>query len=232
MSEITSLVGLVPNTVAHAEDLNVNFNDLKIAHNAQESKLVNLVSEDNNINALIDIDQADIIDLALRVTIIEGVCSTNSIDIGNLQSDKLNLSGGIMSGILEVIDGVDETDAVNLGQVEELISEIVIPTLPSEFVTISDKTTGYTLRNVDNNTMIRIDSATPVNLTIPAGLTLGLSCLVKQIGVGDITFVGSTTMTISSFNSHIKTAGVGAVASLLIDNSTTSTTLAGEAVIA
>ena len=127
MSEITNLEELVPNTIAKASDLNLNFDALKVANNEQNSQIIDLIQEDVDINALIDIDQANIHDLDLRVTITESICSTNSIDIGDLQSDKLNLSGGIMTGILEVVDGVDATDAVNLGQVEELISEIDIP---------------------------------------------------------------------------------------------------------
>jgi len=95
---------------------------------------------------------------------------------------------------------------------------------------ISDKTDSYTLLDLDNTSIIRIDSALDVTLNVPNTLSVGFSCLVKQVGVGKITIVGTGGMVVQSYSLHTKTAGVNAIASLLVD-AVNCVTLAGECTV-
>ena len=81
-----------------------------------------------------DIDTLDgrIDDIDLEIITLSGICSTNSINIG-LKSNK---SGDTFTGNIIVPDGTVETHAVNLGQLNDAIGGIDIPTLPDLMSTV------------------------------------------------------------------------------------------------
>lgn len=74
--------------------------------------------------------------------------------------------------------------------------------------------TTYELDNTDMGDVVTIDNASPVTVTIPAGLPEGFSVVVIQKGAGQVTFATSGT-TLLNFSSHTKTAGQHAVVTLI-----------------
>lgn len=74
--------------------------------------------------------------------------------------------------------------------------------------------TTYTLLASDNAKIVTISNASPITLTIPAGLPAGFNCSVVQLGAGQITFSASGT-TINNRQSFTKTAGQYASATVL-----------------
>jgi len=64
---------------------------------------------------------------------------------------------------------------------------------------VNTKTTSYTLTSLDNGKVIVMDSSSPVNLTIPSGLSVGFNCMIIQTGAGQVTLVASGT-TLNSVN--------------------------------
>jgi len=74
--------------------------------------------------------------------------------------------------------------------------------------------TTYTLLASDNNKVITCSNASAITVTVPSGLGAGFSCMVIQIGAGQITFSPSST-TINNRQSHTKTAGQFGVVSLV-----------------
>ena len=81
--------------------------------------------------------------------------------------------------------------------------------------TVKNVTANYTLLASDNGSVITVNSATDVNLTIPAGFDIGYNVSVYQIGDGKVTFVESGTTIknrLSRFKTAGKDAGVGIIA--------------------
>ncbi|PCE62950.1 hypothetical protein [Sediminicola luteus] len=74
-------------------------------------------------------------------------------------------------------------------------------------VGVQTKTTNYTLQSTDNRSVLTFNSATPVTLTIPAGLPIGFNISVYQLGIGQVQIVGSGGVTIRHRLSRTKTAG-------------------------
>lgn len=96
----------------------------------------------------------------------------------------------------------------------------------SSNIIITDSGTSRTLGASDNGAVLMFTSATAVTLTVPTGLDVGFSVTVIQAGAGQITFTASGT-TINNRQSHTKTAGQWAVASL-IQRTTNNFVLAGD----
>ena len=78
------------------------------------------------------------------------------------------------------------------------------------------QTDSYTLQASDNGKVITVNKATSATITIPDTLSAEFSCTVIQIGAGQVTFAGSGSMTLRNRQTHTKTAGQYAAASLYI----------------
>jgi hypothetical protein len=74
--------------------------------------------------------------------------------------------------------------------------------------------TTYTLDASDNNKVVTCSNAGAITVTVPSGLGVGFSCMVVQIGAGQVTFSPSST-TINNRQSHTKIAGQYGIASLV-----------------
>jgi len=72
----------------------------------------------------------------------------------------------------------------------------------------------YTVSSSDSGKLIAIEHASLITITVPANLGAGFNCTFIQKGSGQITFSEDGT-TINNRQSHFKTAGQFAVASLL-----------------
>ena len=80
--------------------------------------------------------------------------------------------------------------------------------------TLNDQTDNYTLQTSDAGKVVVMNKGSAVNLTVPASLGAGFTCSVVQKGVGQVTFVASST-TINNRQSHTKIAGQHGVATLI-----------------
>lgn len=74
--------------------------------------------------------------------------------------------------------------------------------------------TTYTLQASDNGKVITLSNASAITLTVPAGLPVGFSCLIIQLGAGAVTPTASST-TLQQRQSFTKTAGQYAIATLV-----------------
>jgi len=75
---------------------------------------------------------------------------------------------------------------------------------------------SHTLLEIDNNTVLRMNSASAMTLTINTALAVkGFSFIVIQGGAGQITFNG--TATLRNYDAHTKTAGQYAAVGFVCD---------------
>jgi hypothetical protein len=79
---------------------------------------------------------------------------------------------------------------------------------------VNDTTTSYTLSDSDSGKLICTDHSSLITITVPSGLSVGFNCSFLQKGSGQIFFSASGT-TINNRQSHTKTAGQYAMASLI-----------------
>lgn len=118
-------------------------------------------------------------------------------------NSKLDVNGStIISGNLTVTGSVFVSGSSIYGQVAELTSS----------------TSNYTLLTQDSGKFLHMSSSSAMNLTVPSGLPVGFTVSFCQNGSGQITVVASG-VTIKNRQSHTKTAGDGAVASLICTGS-------------
>ena len=96
----------------------------------------------------------------------------------------------------------------------------------SSSIIITESGTSKTLGASDNGAVLMFTSNSAITITVPTGLNVGFSVSVIQAGTGQITFSASST-TINNRQSHTKTAGQWAVASL-IQRTTNNFVLAGD----
>jgi len=73
--------------------------------------------------------------------------------------------------------------------------------------------TTYTLQASDNGLVVTLNNASAITLTVPASLGANFSCMLVQLGAGQVTITPSST-TVNSFNALLKLTGQYAVASL------------------
>jgi hypothetical protein len=86
---------------------------------------------------------------------------------------------------------------------------------------ISEQTDNYTLAAADNGTVVYVNKATAVTVTLPNSLPAGFNCSVVQEGAGQITFAVAGGATKQSPNGNSKTAvRYGTVALLVKSNAT------------
>ena len=88
------------------------------------------------------------------------------------------------------------------------------PILGFDASIIDTTSTSYTLSSDDSGKIICIEHASNITVTVPTGLSTGFNCTFIQKGSGNIVFSENGT-TINNRQSHTKTAGQYAVASLL-----------------
>jgi hypothetical protein len=84
---------------------------------------------------------------------------------------------------------------------------------------ISEQTANYTLALSDNGTVIYVNSAAAVTVTLPNGMPAGFNCSVVQEGAGQVTFTAASGATKQSPNGNSKTSvRYGTVALLVKSN--------------
>ena len=80
---------------------------------------------------------------------------------------------------------------------------------------VNDTTTSYTLSSSDAGKLIAIEHSSSITITIPTGLGLGFNCTFLQKGSGSLNFSASNGVTLNNRQSHTKTAGQYAMATLI-----------------
>jgi hypothetical protein len=66
--------------------------------------------------------------------------------------------------------------------------------------------------------IVRVNSASPVPVTIPNNLPEGFNCTIVQRGAGQVTFAPASGATLDHRQNHTKTAGQKAVVGVLVDS--------------
>ena len=86
-----------------------------------------------------------------------------------------------------------------------------IPLGYSGYATISEKTTVSTLTDEDSKSVIIVNSATAVTITVPANLSKGFFCQIIQKGVGQVTISGNgiTLNSANGFKSRLQNSSIG-----------------------
>jgi len=79
---------------------------------------------------------------------------------------------------------------------------------------VNDTTTSYTLSASDAGKLIILNNASEITVTVPSGLSNGFNCTVLQKAAGAVVFSANGT-TINNRQSHTKTAGQYAMATLI-----------------
>lgn len=74
--------------------------------------------------------------------------------------------------------------------------------------------TAYTLQGSDHGGIVTLSNASPVTVTVPAGLGTGFNCLLIQIGAGQVTITAGAGAAIHNRQSHAKIAGQYGIATL------------------
>ena len=81
---------------------------------------------------------------------------------------------------------------------------------------VSVQTDDYTLQASDNGTVILVNKATAVTVTLPNSLSPGFNCSVVQEGAGQVTFAAASGATRQSPNGANKSAVRYGTAALLV----------------
>jgi hypothetical protein len=76
------------------------------------------------------------------------------------------------------------------------------------------ETDDTTIKPSDLCGVVYVDAATSKTVIIPATLGAGFSCLIVQLGAGQLTITGSGVPVITNRQGHEKTAGQYAAASI------------------
>jgi len=72
-------------------------------------------------------------------------------------------------------------------------------------VTVSNKTADFTLTATDSGTVITVNSATTVTVTVPSTFSAGFYCQIIQTGAGQVNVVGSGVTVSSAFGLYSRT---------------------------
>ena len=85
-----------------------------------------------------------------------------------------------------------------------------------DFESLNDQTgTTYSLQASDSGKVVTLNNASAITLTVPAGIPAGFNCTIVQKGVGAVSFVSGTGVTIANRLSRTMTAGQNAVATIV-----------------
>ena len=122
-----------------------------------------------------------------------------------VDGDKTKLDSALQSLSAGDLSDFDFDDNAILGFKASLPTEITAAT--------------YSVVDADNGKVIRVNHASGCTVTIPSGLlttdSSGFNCSFVQIGAGAITFANDGTSAINNRQSHTKTNGQWAVASVI-----------------
>ena len=132
---------------------------------------------------------------------------------------KANLSGATFTGTISAtnLSGTNTGDQdlsayaliTSLATKLSLDGGVMTGPLSGYVGDINDQTgTTYILQSSDRGKIVTLNNASDITLTVPAGsgLGAGFNCTIMQLGVGQVTVVGSGT-TINNFDGHTKLAG-------------------------
>ena len=135
----------------------------------------------------------------LATSSVTGVASFRAADFDVSPTGSVSL---MISNGLSVTGNINATGSINANSGFTVGS-----------VSINSRTTGYTLVASDNGKIVTVNSTSPVTLTAgtDVGFT-GFSCVVMQLGLGQVTIAGSST-TVNSY-SGTKISGQFAAATL------------------
>ena len=87
--------------------------------------------------------------------------------------------------------------------------------------TVANQTANFTLTAADSGSVIVVNSATTVTVTVPSTFSAGFYCQIIQSGAGQVYVVGSGGITISSaLGTYSRT--MGSSIGIMVTNSTTA----------
>jgi hypothetical protein len=145
----------------------------------------------------------DVVSLSFSTVLPSGIyfVTPQVIATDTVRVTIVNDSGttqNVASGTLTLATGI-----VGAGQYQPLTADINAQT-----------STTYSLTTADNGKIVTLSNASPITVTVPAGLGAGFNCVLAQIGAGQVTLSASGT-TINHRLNHLKLAGQYATASLV-----------------
>ncbi len=118
---------------------------------------------------------------------------TNSFGWVPIASEKNDLEFNTVTGVLKLNDPKTAGNQVNLRNYVRIAP-------------VKQITSAYTLVLEDSGSILYVNAATDITLTLPSGLPVGFNVSVYQYGNGKITFVGSGA-TVNHRLGRTKTAG-------------------------
>ena len=137
--------------------------------------------------------------------IITNISTTTAPNVAGSDSQVQYNNGGVFGGDSRFT--FDDTNKVALGQFSVDAGGINAQT-----------GTSYALVASDNGKVVTLSNASAITLSVPSGLCMGFSCIIVQIGAGQVTVAsgsGSPTTTINSYAGLKKLAGQHAAASIV-----------------
>ena len=167
--------------------------------------------------------------------------TTNSIGIGtatphlSAEVDITSTTGGILVPRMTTLQKTGIASPANGLLVYDITTNsfwVYKNTLWVEMITgapnINTQTVSYQLTPADNGKIIEFNSASAVNCTIPTGLPAGFQVSISQIGLGQVTFVAGSGMTLRNAYNFTKTATQWSKAGVEITSTTTTAILSGD----
>ena len=143
----------------------------------------------------------------------------------NIDSTELGHLNGVTSDIQTQINEKSDTDHNHSGTYEP-VNEAILKNnvaigcngqqLQDFDAEVIEKIDSYTLTDGDRGKVIYVNNISAKVITIPDSLGVGFTCTVMQIGAGDVTFTASGSMNVRNRQSHTKTAGQYAAATLVV----------------
>ena len=183
--------------------------NIEIGTNSNTTAYRSILINQGPGNVVINPDNSSAIDFIVESTGSSNMlfvdASANSVGIGtSTPNSTLDVNGNtILSGNLTVTGSIFVSGSSIYGQVAELTSS----------------TTNYTLVRQDSGKFLHMSSSTSMNLTVPSGLPVGFTVSFCQNGTGSINIVTGSGVFVKNRQDHTKTAGYGAVASLICTGS-------------
>src|SRR5262245_32588695 len=102
------------------------------------------------------------------------------------------------NGAAQELSGSDLAGLIGTGSGGPLIASAFI--LSAAGVTAQTGTT-YTLNAGDNGRVVTLNNASPITLTCPSGLGVSFSCLLIQLGAGQVNVVAGGGASVNGFGS-------------------------------
>lgn len=104
--------------------------------------------------------------------------------------------------------GTDRIEMVKDPAGTPLSRGVDLENLPKAFKALINPQTGtsYTIVAADKGWVITLSNAAAITVTVPSGLGAGFSCMLIQLGAGQVSLTASGT-TVNNRQSHLKIAG-------------------------